>query len=124
MLRVHDHAVARGEMTGGGCAPHTLDVDETGAAGAGPRGDPGPSRHGVHWPQDSRALNASSVRTASRTEAPSSRATTPPVPGLTLPREISGSSNCRGWTMLPEGPPTTAAPTARSQPPPTSSISV
>ena len=83
-----------------------------------------PSRHGVHLPHDSRVLNASSVRTAPRTAAASPSATTPPVPGLTAPRGISGSSNWRGCTTLPEGPPITTARTGVSAPPPISSISV
>src|SRR2546422_8090267 len=67
-------------------------------------------------------LKASSVRTASATDAPSSRATTPPVPGLTGPRGTSGSSNCRAGTTLPDGPPRTAARSGRpvEEPPPSS----
>src|SRR4030095_5941210 len=41
-------------------------------------------------------------------------ATTPPVPGLTGPRGMSGSSNWRGCTMLPDRAPTTAPRSGRA----------
>ncbi len=121
------------ESTASGAAwpsPHrdaswiTSDSAPTSCASTGPssiaRSRAVPSRHGVHLPQDSRVLKPRSVRTASRTGRLSSSATTPPVPGFTRPRGISGSSKSRGGTTLPDGPPTTAAASARplAVPPP------
>src|SRR5439155_830874 len=108
MLRVHDHAVARGQVTGGRRPAVPLDVDETRATRA--------ERRAI-------GILAELWQRAGKAAA-SPSATTPPVPGLTAPRGISGSSNWRGWTTLPDGPPITAAPTGVSPPPPTSSISV
>src|SRR5258708_3277089 len=79
-----------------------------------------PSRHGVHLPQDSRVLKSSSTRTASATRTPPWSAAMPPVPGFRLPPGISGSSSRRGWTRMPDGPPTATAASGRASglPPP------
>ena len=46
------------------------------------------------------------ARPTSRTDTAASSATIPPVPGLTVPPGLSGSSSWAGGTRTPDGPPT------------------
>src|SRR5262245_2116997 len=84
-----------------------------------------PSRHGVHLPHDSCALNSTRVRTISATDAPSGTPITPPVPADTRPRGSRGTSRRAAGTTLPDGPPTSAPLSGRPlvAPPPMSSSS-
>src|ERR1017187_6610771 len=85
---------------------------------------PDPSRHGVHWPHDSRKKNLVMRQDARTAQVVSSMTTTEPEPSIEPAAPTSswpsGMSNCFGPNQGAETPPGTNALSSRSSrtPPP------